>query len=37
MDMDYWYKLFEIGKRNEETFLRFYNQIPLAKDIKTDG
>ena len=30
-------KLFEIGKRDEETFWRFYYQMPLAKEFETDG
>jgi len=28
---------FEIGKRDENTFWKFYYQIPLAKEIQTDG
>ena len=30
-------KFFEIGKRDENTFWNFYYQIPLAKEIQTDG
>ena len=30
-------KLFEIGKRDEDTFWKFYYQIPLAKEFQTDG
>ena len=28
---------FEIGKRDEETFWKFYYQIPIAEEIQTDG
>ena len=31
------FKFFEIGKRDENTFWNFYYQIPLAKEIQTDG
>jgi hypothetical protein len=30
-------KFFEIGKRDEETFWKFYYQIPLAEEFQTDG
>ena len=30
-------KLFEIGKRDEDTFWKFYYQIPLANEFQTDG
>ena len=31
------FKFFEIGKRDEDTFWKFYYQIPVAKEIQTDG
>ena len=31
------FKFFEIGKRDENTFWNFYYQIPMAKEIETDG
>ena len=30
-------KLFEMGKRDEDTFWKFYYQIPLVKEFQTDG
>jgi len=30
-------KFFELGKRDEETFWKFYYQIPIAKEIQKDA
>jgi len=30
-------RFFEIGKRDEESFWRFYNKIPIAEEFETDG